>query len=90
VHRPEITLGFHALLTLQRRGIPRSHVLAIVRDPEEIVAGRFGREVRQALAIRPADGKEVLLRVVVEVGADRIQVITAYWTSRIVKYRRRS
>jgi hypothetical protein len=60
-------------------------VLNIAQSPEERIALRLGREIRQS-RLRRQGGKLYLVRLVVDSAPDEDQVVTACCTSRIDKY----
>lgn len=72
----------HAEEEAERRGLSRDDVLEVVRDPQQTVGVREGREVRQSLV---EDGR-YLLRVVVDVSETELTVVTMYKTSKIGKF----
>lgn len=76
----------HARAEAGRRGISEATVLDVVTAPEQRLAVRPEREVRQSRVIDPASGKLHLIRVVVDAGKDADAIVTVYRTSRIRKY----
>jgi len=60
--------------------------LEVARAPEQRVAGRSGREIRQSRVLDPASGKLHLIRVVIESGQDGDAIVTVYRSSKIRKY----
>jgi hypothetical protein len=83
---PRIILSDHARAEAGRRGISEASVLSVATAPEQRVAVRLGREVRQSRVVDPASGKLHLIRVVVDEGMDSDTVVTVYRTSKIRKY----
>lgn len=81
----EITLSAHARWQAGRRELDEESVLAVARAPDQVIRVRDGREVRQSRRALPPDGKEYLIRVVVDLTAEEIPVITVYRTSKIDK-----
>lgn len=79
-------LSDHARAEAARRGIDEVIVRSVAKAPEQVLAVRAGREVRQSRIPFPPDGRVYLVRVVVDTvpGADTI--VTAYRTSKIHKY----
>ena len=69
-----------------RRGVEVETLIEVVRSPEQSVAVRPGREIRQSRLEIPAGGTLYLLRVVVDVRPSELTIVTAYRTSRISKY----
>ena len=78
----------HAEEEIARRGIPREVVEAVLKEPEEKVPGYGGRRVYQSMHTF-ADGRAFLVRVVVDERLSPRLVVTAYRTSKVVKYRRK-
>jgi hypothetical protein len=81
-----ISVSEHAREQASRRGLGESTVLDVARAPEQRIAVRRGREIRQSRIAIPAGGKLYLVRVVVDTGGDGDTVVTVYRTSRIKKY----
>ena len=82
----EIVLSDHARTQAARRGLSEEVVLGVARSPEQRLAVRPGREVRQSRIGMPAGGTLYLVRVVVDSGPDADTVVTVYRTSKIDKY----
>ena len=53
--------------------------------PEQVIAVRAAREVRQS-RVTLADGRRHLVRVVADTGGDDIRIVTVYRTSKVAKY----
>jgi hypothetical protein len=68
-----------------RRGISEEEIGRVLRNPEGILEVSSGRFVYQS-SLRRGD-KVYLLRVVVDVGTEVPEVVTAYLTSKLSKYR---
>ena len=85
----DFRFAVHAEEEVARRGIPREVIDAVLREPDEKVAGFGGRRVYQSLH-QFAGGKAFLVRVVVDERLRPPLVITAYRTSKIAKYRRQT
>jgi len=79
----------HALEEMQRRGIAREQVEAVLSQPEQILLGRNRRTIYQS-RIRFDGEKQYLLRVFVDETISPSVVITVYRTSKIQKYWRMS
>ena len=73
----------HARVQLARRGLNEEEVRRVLRTPDEVLPVREGRIVAQALVGR------MLIRVFVDVDRVPPEVVTAYRTSKVDKYRRR-
>ena len=82
----EIKVAEHASEQASRRGLSEATVLEVARTPEQRVAIRPGREIRQSRITLPAGGRLYLVRVVVDTILQEETVVTAYRTSRIEKY----
>ena len=74
----------HAQSQMVRRQISEQKLRQMLNNPEEILPVREGRVVAQGMS------GDYLLRVFVDVDRDPPEVVTAYRTSRIDKYRRSS
>jgi len=77
--------SFHALIEAGRRRIPREVVEWVVRDAQQVVTINARRGVRQSI-----DEAGVLVRVIVDIENDPVVIVTAYRTSKVTKYWRRS
>ena len=82
----EIVLTDHARTQAVRRGLSEEIVLDVARSPEQRLAVRPGREVRQSRIGLPPGGTLYLVRVVVDSGPEADNVVTVYRTSKIDKY----
>jgi len=72
----------HARSQMARRQISEQELRQMLNNPEEILSVREGRVVAQGMS------RDYLLRVFVDVDRDPPEVVTAYRTSNIDKYRR--
>jgi hypothetical protein len=79
----EAVISDHATRQMNRRGIAESDVRQVLKAPEAVLPDRPGRVVAQGMV----DGH--LLRVFVDIDRVPAQVVTAYRTSKIQKYRSR-
>lgn len=82
----ELVISDHARFELERRQIDESLVQEVARAPGQVVAASKGRLVYQNRYFDTAEGKEMVLRLVVEPRQDSLYIVTAYKTSRIEKY----
>jgi len=82
----EYRLTDHARAEMVRRGISEAEVARILRQPEQVLAVREGREVLQSLVRVGRPEREYLLRVFVDLDREPVEVVTVYRTSRIRKY----
>lgn len=81
-----ITLSEHARAEARRRGISEAVVRDVASAPEQRLAVRPGREVRQSRVADPASGKLHLVRVFIDSGQDGDTIVTVYKTSKLRKY----
>ena len=84
----EFLLTDHARFEIGRRGISEGEVSWVLLNPEQTEQQRPGRCVYQAKAVGPDAEKIYLLRVFVDVDRNPAEVVTAYRTSKVEKYRR--
>jgi len=75
----------HARLQVVARGLAESDVESVLRVPSAIRAVRAGRVVVQAE--KEIAGRLYLLRVFVDVDREPNEIVTAYRTSKIERYR---
>jgi hypothetical protein len=68
------------------RNIPRETVLGIMENPQQTIAASHGRLIYQSQYFDLVEGKNMLLRVIVEPDILDPAVISVYKTSRIEKY----
>ncbi len=81
-----ILITEHAEFEMQRRQVPLDLVQRVVKDPEQIVPSRKGRLIYQSRFFDEQEGKEMLLRVILDIEGDDFWVVTVYKTSRIERY----
>jgi hypothetical protein len=72
----------HAALQMAKRQLSEADVRRVLAAPEQVLPVRPGRVVAQAVVAQH------LVRVFVDLDRDPAEVVTAYRTSRIEKYRR--
>ncbi|MEW6349181.1 MAG: DUF4258 domain-containing protein [Thermodesulfobacteriota bacterium] len=77
----------HAAEQMRKRGISEQQVREVLALQEEIVEVRPGRVVVQAVIPVGDPSTNYLVRVFVDIDRTPPQVVTAYRTSRIAKYR---
>ena len=80
----EYLISDHGKAELLRRGISGDLLEDVLRQPEQVIEVRAGRKVLQSRVTQ--DGKQYLLRVVVDSEGSRATVVTAYRTKKIGKY----
>ena len=81
-----VVLSDHARAEARRRAIGESTALQVAATPEQSVAVRAGREIRQSRVVDPTSGKLYLVRAIVDLGTDRDTIVTVYRTSKVRKY----
>jgi len=77
----------HAVTQMATRQLSRTLVEAVLQEPEQIMAVRAGRIIAQAVLDIGEPARKYLVRVVVDIDRKPPEVVTAYKTSRIEKYR---
>ena len=65
-----ILITEHAEFEMQRRQIPLNLVQRVVEDPQQIVPSRKGRLIHQSRFFDEQEGKEMLLRVILDIEGD--------------------
>lgn len=78
----------HARDRIARRGIGEAHIRQVLAAPESVIRVRPGRRAAQKIFLLEQPPREYLIRVVVDVDRSPPEVVTAYRTSRVAKYRR--
>jgi hypothetical protein len=68
---------------MRRRGIRPIDVVRMIRSPGQVLPSFKGRHIFQGLIGR---ARRLLLRVIVKEDARAYYVVTAYKTSKVVKY----
>jgi hypothetical protein len=81
-----VVLTEHGRSQASRRGLAEELVVEVASRPEQIIAVRPGREIRQSRMLCPSDGRTYLVRTVVDLGGWDIRVVTVYRTSRVARY----
>ena len=81
-----VVFSDHALAQMQRRGITREQVEALLDGPDKIIPVRLGRVVYQGAIKAAASDRRHLLRVFVDMDQEAPVVVTAYKTGKIDKY----
>ena len=75
----------HAAYEASRRGVTSDQVDLVLNQPQQVVQGSEGRKTYQP-KLSLADGRIMLIRLVVEESDDGLVVVTACRTSEIGKY----
>lgn len=73
----------HATQQMSRRGLSQADVRQVLAAPEELLPVRADRVVAQAMI------GAYLVRVFVDVDRTPVEIVTAYRTSQLAKYRSR-
>ena len=74
----------HAAIEINRRGLTAKTVAEILESPEQRFDVRQGRVVLQSRI--EESGLEYLVRVFVDIDRNPAEVVTAYRTSKVLKY----
>jgi uncharacterized protein DUF4258 len=74
----------HATRELRRRGLDKQDVEDVLRNPGQCLDVRPGRVVLQSKAQHGET--EYLLRIFIDIDRNPAEVVTAYRTSKVVKY----
>jgi hypothetical protein len=82
----DIVISDHAKFEMKRRRITEGAMMNVAQSPQQTLTTSKGRIVHQSRFFDEAQGKEMLLRVVMEKRAGSFYVVTAYRTSKIDKY----
>lgn len=72
-----------------RRGLTLGQIEEALNDLQQVVPSDMGRKIYQS-KFRVSDGRMMLIRLVVEESPDSLVVVTAYRTSKIDTYWRKS
>ena len=80
----EYVITPHAAFEIQRRRLTEAIVRNVLLAPEQRRPVRDGRDVLQSRT--PFAGKVYLVRVFVDIDRQPAEVVTAYRTSRVMKY----
>lgn len=83
---PSIAFTEHALWEMGRRGLSEVAVRKVVRHAEQTIPVRAGREIRQSRVYFKDDGKDYLVRAIVDTNGNKLTVVTVYRTSKVEKY----
>jgi len=81
-----LIISDHARFEMGRRQIPEETVRQVALAPEQVVSSRKGREIRQSRIRDDVQGRDALLRVVIEERRDTLVVVTAHRTSKVEKH----
>ncbi len=82
-------LTAHARRQLDRRGLAESDVRRVLMAPDGIAPVRAGRVVIQKVLPLGVPAREYLVRVFVDIDRAPFEIVTAYRTSKLAKYRSR-
>lgn len=78
----------HALFEIRRRGLNLEIIKKVVKEPQQVFEARPGRMVFQSKMEH--EGREFLFRIFVDIDRKPAEIVTAYKTSKIRKYWRRT
>ena len=81
-----LVISDHARWQAGRRGIDEETIRKVARAPEQVVAVRQGREVRQSRIRFGTSGKLYLVRVIVDTSREEATVVTVHRTSDPQRY----
>ena len=81
-----IVVSEHARGQSLRRCISLEMLMQVARAPEQMIAVRPGRQIRQSRIAIPEGGTLYLVRAVVDVAPFEQTIVTVYRTSKIHKY----
>ena len=84
----QAVLTDHARRQMARRGLAEADVRDVLEQPEHIEPVRPGRIVVQKSLSLGTPPRNYMLRVFVDVDRKPPEIVTAYRTSRLAKYRR--
>ncbi|MGH9328608.1 MAG: DUF4258 domain-containing protein [Terriglobia bacterium] len=87
---PEYAITEHCAFELRRRGLTEEIIQPVLSSPEQRIELHPGRVVLQSRVRMGEAGKTYLLRVIVDIDRRPAEVVTAYRTSKFVKYWRES
>lgn len=85
----EFRFSCHVLEEIERRQIPRDLVESVLRHPQQIAVEIEGLKAYQSKVDFGA-GRMYLLRIIVDDEKEPATVVTAYRTSKVAKYWRKS
>lgn len=71
---------------MARRRLLEEDVLAVAKAPEQVIDIRMGRVLAQSIRALGEDHQVYLLRVVIDVWPEGLEIVTTYKTTRITKY----
>lgn len=74
----------HATTEIERRGLSMQILDGVLRNPEQRLEIRLGRVVLQSRL--QEFGSEYLVRVFVDIDRNPAEIVTAYRTSKVLKY----
>jgi hypothetical protein len=79
----------HAAAQIAKRALTEADIRAVLAQPEQVVEVRPGRVIAQSVVRQADPDRPYLVRVVVDTDRQPPEVVTAYRTSRMDKYRSR-
>jgi hypothetical protein len=78
----------HARTQIARRGLTEADLRGVLQAPDDVATVRPGRVVAQKRLPLGTPAGDYLVRVFVDVDRTPPEIVTAYRTSRLAKYRR--
>jgi len=82
----DIIVTEHAKFEAKRRQIDLELILSTAKNPQQEIPGKKNRVIRQSKYYDKINGREMLLRVIVEQAKDALKIISVYRTTKIEKY----
>jgi hypothetical protein len=82
----EFVLTGHALFEMGRRGLTEEAVVGVLRQPEQRWELRPGRHILQSKVTAGEPPRAYIVRVIVDIDDVPPVVVTAYRTSKVLKY----
>jgi hypothetical protein len=85
----DAVLTFHAAFEIKRRGLMEDIVRGVAESPEQSEQLRTGRWVFQSRTEMGSPPRTYLIRVIVDTDREPPEIVTAYRTTKIMKYWRK-
>lgn len=83
---PNYVVTEHALFEMKRRGLSEETLRQVLSSPDQRIDVRPGRVALQSRVAVGVPVRLQLLRVVVDIDREPAEVVTAYRTSKMLKY----
>lgn len=78
----------HARRQMQRRGLDETMIRRVLAAPDGVEPVRPGRVVAQKVLHLGEPSRDYLIRVFIDMDRNPAEIVTAYRTSKLAKYRR--